>query len=192
MTIRSTRHIFTFLLATVMGAAGWTGITLAQGAPFPPAVVLTINSNRIQAESLVGQDVTRQVQALQAKFQDEIKKMQTTLQQEAQLLQAQRGSLPAAEFQRRGQALQQQSQEYKRQAQQKQADLQRTLRLAENEMDRSLRPIIRKIMTSKGANFVLDQSQIALANDSIDITASVVEELNKTLPTLTIDTGTSK
>ena len=164
---------------------GGPGAAVAQA--LPPAAVLIIDISRIQSQSLVGQDVQRQVQALRKRLQTELEKKQNEIKAMSDKLQKERASLTQQQFQARAREVDARAQAFNKEVEERQAMVQRALRLADNEIDRALRPILQELMDKKKANFVFDRSQVALAVDSIDVTAEVIKKLDKKLPTLTLD-----
>lgn len=171
-------------LAAALLASG-PKVTLAQ--TLPQAAVLIIDIARIQSQSLVGQDVQRQVKQLRNKLQTELEKKQNDIKAMGEQLQKERASLTQQQFQVRARAVNARADAFNKEVKNRQAIVQRALRLADNAIDRALRPILQEQMAKKKANFVLDRSQIALSIDSIDITKEVIQKLNKKLPTLALD-----
>lgn len=177
------------LAATIAGAFCLTapGPARAQQNALPEAVVIIIDGVKITQVSLVGQDIARQIETLRGTIETEIAAEQKQLQAEGEELQGQFTVLPPAQFEPRRRAYDTKIQAFRRKVDEKQAVVQRALTLANNEIERSMRPILREIMNRRSANFVFDKAQIALAGPGIDVSDEVIEMLDKKLPTLTLD-----
>ncbi|MFQ5534666.1 MAG: OmpH family outer membrane protein [Sphingomonadales bacterium] len=180
-----------FVIATlIVGAMLFSaaGTVRAQNK-LPEAVVIVIDGARIQQQSMVGKDVMRQIEALQKKIQTKIEAERDKLQTEGETLQAQFASLTPEQLVPRRRQFDAKVQAFRRMVEEKQQAIQRVLTLANNEIERAMRPILREIMNRKSANFVFDKAQIALSVDSIEVTDEVVEMLDKKLPTFMLDTA---
>ncbi len=177
------------LAAAIAGAFCLTasGPARAQQNALPEAVVIIIDGVKITQISLVGQDIARQIETLRGKIESEIAAEQDQLRAEGEELQGQFSVLPPAQFEPRQRAYGAKIQAFRRKVEEKQAAVQRALSLANNEIERSMRPILREIMNRRSANFVFDKAQIALAGPEIEVTDEVIEMLDKKLPTLTLD-----
>lgn len=177
------------LAATIVGALCLTapGPARAQQNALPEAVVIIIDGVKITQASLVGQDIARQIDTLRGKIQSDIATEQNQLRAEGEELQGQFSTLPPAQFEPRRRAYDAKVQAFRRKVEEKQAAVQRALSLANNEIERSMRPILREIMNRRSANFVFDKAQIALSGPEIDVSDEVIEMLDKKLPTLTLD-----
>lgn len=179
------------LAATIAGALCLMapGPARAQQNALPEAVVIIIDGGKITQLSLVGQDIALQIETLRGKIEADITTEQRQLQADGEELQGQFSVLPPAQFEPRRRAYDAKIQAFRRKVEEKQAVVQRALSLANNEIERSMRPILREIMNRRSANFVFDKAQIALSGPEIDVSDEVIEMLDKKLPTLTLDIG---
>lgn len=178
-----------FLAALILGALGLSaaGELSAQGNSLAPAVVIVIDSAAIQQRSLVGKDITSQIDVLQKRIQTEVDAENNALREEAENLQAQFASMTPEQLVPRQRQYDAKVQAFRRKVEEKQKNIQRTLSLATNEIERAMRPILREIMDQRSANFVFDKAQVALALPSIEVTDLVIEMLDKKLPAHVLD-----
>ena len=58
---------------------------------------------------------------------------------------------------------------------------------ARNELLKNLNPIIKNYMQEKKIRIVLDKKNILLADESLDITKEIIDQLNKKLKTIKLD-----
>ena len=68
--------------------------------------------------------------------------------------------------------------------QEKQQGRQAAVEQANAEMENALRPIVRQIMTERGANLALDKNVVFDQLDGLDVTTQVIERLNQRMPSL--------
>lgn len=145
------------------------------------AKIVLVDFTRISEESLVGQDVKAQLEQYEMKVQTRQEELQSQLNQEGQELESQERVLPSDVFQERVNAYRQKAQQAELELQQKRQLLVRASQQAELEISRNLRPIIRDIMTQRGANIVLSKSGVYMDSGGFDITEQVIQRLNQVL-----------
>ncbi|MCW5723731.1 MAG: OmpH family outer membrane protein [Maricaulaceae bacterium] len=155
--------------------------------------VLVISEERILAESAVGRHIGQQIEALTRQVDEELAAMGRPLQEENERLTAETSALTPEAIQQR-QDLMQRIQTLNQQAQQFEA----TRRLRANELvateRQALRPVmealevvLQEIVSERGAQVLIDRSQLVYAHESVDITASVIERLNQRITTTPVN-----
>lgn len=183
-------YAYRILAASLMVAFGVTALTGGSRAQeLPQAVVAVVDTQEIRRESLAGQDFSRQVKAIQAAFQAEYNKVSQSLKKQEAELQRQRAILSQKAFQKRRQAFAQKYQKAQQQLQEKRRQINQAINKASNELTRALMPIFQKIAEERGANIVVERSQIVLPAPELDITDEVIAELDKVLPSIEVDTS---
>ena len=155
-----------------------------------PAVVAVVDTDRISRECTAcvaaQAQLTTQGNALRTRAQQ----LQTQLQTQGQPIQtavnALNGRQPDAALQQRITAFQTQE----RNAQQELARAEQTFRSTQANVQQQigtrLQPIITTVMTSRGANLVLDRSSALAAAPTLDITNDVLAQLNQQLPSVSV------
>lgn len=154
--------------------------------------VVVFNYDRVLADSTAGNDLETKLNQIRDQMRAEIQPEQQAVQAEAQRLQtATQGQTPEAirantqlttqidALQRRGQALAQREQQLAR-------DLQYTQAMAMQEFDRQLTPVVREVMTQRGAVAVFSLATVSMHNPSADITDDVMNRFNASVRTINV------
>jgi len=173
------------LAATATGASAQTNGPANPG-PVIPGVCVYFNQ-RLLAQSTAGQAVQARMQQLTQEVQGELSPYATSIQTEAQALQAAGASLPAAERQTRGQALQQRVQEAQQLEQTRDGELRYTLAMQRQAISQAVEPILVAIYQEKGCGIMLDRESVFIVNPAMDVTDTVIQRLNTALPTLSFN-----
>ena len=178
-----------FLLALVMAspAAFFAApAALAQQAT-QPAKIAFVDFTRISDESLVGKDVKAQLDQYGIRLKNRQEELQTQLNTEGNALEAKQKVLSPDIFQQQVDAFQQKARQAELELQQKKQLLDRASQQAELEISRNLRPIIKDLMTARGANMVMAKSWIYLDTGGFDITSEVIQRLDQVLTTYKVN-----
>lgn len=159
----------------------------AAGAkPAPAAVILFLDRATVLRQSAVGQDMYKQVEALakkmEADFAPENKKLQTDVQE----LQKQAGIMTAEVRQAKVKELEGRRAAFQKKVQDRQAAIQAGLANARTSVEKALGPILEKIMNERRANLLLDRGLVVLGATDLDVTSTVIQRLNTSLPKVTV------
>ncbi|MEO1660154.1 MAG: OmpH family outer membrane protein [Pseudomonadota bacterium] len=65
-------------------------------------------------------------------------------------------------------------------------ELQMTERQALNEFNNALVPVLRQIVAERGANVILDNSQVVFVDEATNVTADVIAKLDAASPTINV------
>src|SRR5579859_7158241 len=113
-----------------------------QGPPVPGVCVLS-KEGAVYA-SAAGKAMLARLDQLNGQAEAELKGQQTGIQTDAKALEAQKASLPADQFQQRGQALQQRENDLQRTAQLRKAEMQLTQQKALQTFGGYMDPVVRQ------------------------------------------------
>ena len=128
-----------------------------------------------------------QVDNIRTEYQEQVNQQDQELRKQEQELKRQQQSILAPqafnekrqEFQTRVAGVQKQVQERLRKLDQMRAQ-------GLKGIERALRPIIIDLSKERGFNVVLASTQLVFASKALDITQTVLERLNQTLPTVNL------
>src|SRR5471032_353190 len=141
--------------------------------------IVVIDRSAILQGSVVGRGIMKQVQAFTVTAENGLKGREVALRAEGTALQQQLAILSPAqkatkvkEFEAKQTALQQD-------VQKQQGLIQGGVFKARQQVEQALGPILRTIMTERGANLLLDRNSVVLGTVDVDITAEAIERLNK-------------
>ena len=174
-----------FVMLMPARAAGQDAPAAPARLPFPPdAKYAYVDLQRVAAQSTEGQAANRQVQELsEARIAEiqartaELQASQTKLQQNASVMSAEAQLQLQQEIDRINLDVQRMTQDAEAQV----GQLQQTLQL---EFQTKLVPAIDRVAVAMGLEFIFSAGDGGLiwANPALDISADVIEELNKATP----------
>jgi outer membrane protein len=149
-----------------------------QGVPQPK--ILVVDQNAILQISKVGQDISRQVQALSNQAKADLNAQAKSLEAQGQALSQQVAILsPDAkaakvkDFEAKQAALQ-------AEAQKKESMIQGGFLQARQAVAKALGPILQQLMQQRGANLILEKGVVLMAGTgSFDITGPAIDALNQ-------------
>ena len=181
-----------FKLKSAMKAFG-IAIAIAVVAPLATAqTVLVLDPARVVRDSAGGQDLYSKVEQIGSAMQAELAPQQQALQTERDSLDAQTAGLSREQVESNP-ALLQQVQSYSRRLQQHMAtterrsqELQQTEAQALQILGERMRAAVESIRTSRNADIVLNGQGVYQVSSNADITDAVIEELNRTSPTIPV------
>ena len=181
-----------FKLKSAVTAFG-IAIAMAVVAPLATAqTVLVLDPSRIIRDSLGGQDIFNKVEQIGAAMQAELAPQQQALQTEGESLDSQAAGMTREQVEANP-ALLQQFQSYSRRLQQHMAtterrsqELQQTEAQALQVFGERMRTAVEGIRASRGASVVLNGQGVYQVAPEADITDEVIEELNRTSPTIPV------
>jgi outer membrane protein len=158
---------------------------VANGPPTPRIIV--IDRNYILQRSSAGQDMVNQVQNLTKAAETEFKTQETQLATEAQQLQQKVAIMAADAREKAEKEFTEKQQAFQGRVAQRQAEIQAGFNKAAHQLEVALEPILKQIMTERGANLVFDRSAVILSTVDIDVTPVAVQRLDKALPHVKVE-----
>jgi outer membrane protein len=163
--------------------AGQSRIALAE---LPASVVAVVDVQFILQEAAASKSIQKQLEAQRETYQSEISKQEDRLRAAEQEMNRQRSIVSPDEFA-------QQRREFEQQV----ADVQRTVQARKRVLDQAFNEsmtkvrdavlqIVTEVAGEQKATLVLAKQQVVLAEKSLDLTATVLERVNKKLPSVQV------
>lgn len=156
--------------------------------------VVVVDYNRLLAESAMGRDMQAKLQQVRTQVTSEAQ----SLSPEGQSIEAERQRLATATrsmtpdqirnsstYGPQFQSLAERLEAFQRRGQSLQGDLECTQLVALRDFDRSVSPIVRSVMESRGAGVVLDARNVQLTLPAFDITNIIIQQLDQNEATRT-------
>ena len=145
-------------------------------------IIGVLNTEIIERDSLAAKGIRLERDKLIARYQQEIKTVETDLREEEQRLTQQRNVLSPEVFQQQVEAFQEKFAGEQQAMQIKQQNLQTVFQQAMIEVNQEVLRISSQVAQELGINMVMAQNMILLSDPSMDITRPVLELLNERLP----------
>lgn len=158
----------------------------ANPGPVIPGVCVYFNQ-RAMAQSTAGQAVQARMMQLSQEAEAELAPYGSSIQTEITALQQAGASLPEAERNQRGQAVQQRIQEAQQLEQTREAELRYTQAEQRRLMSVAIEPILVALYQERGCGLLLSREGVFIMNPAMDITDQVIQRLNTALPTLSFN-----
>lgn len=173
----------TILCSIIATALTFSTPSFAQDAKQPIAVV---NIQQIMKESTAVKSVREQLESKQKSFQSILSKKDEEMQKEEQEIKKQKSVLSKEEFEKKAKAFSAKATEMQKDVQSKKAVLDGAFENSLNDIQKIVTEIIADIAKEKGFVVAMPATQILYSASSLDISAEVLERLNKKLPKLDV------
>lgn len=166
-----------YLLAAAVLMASGPAAYAAEGSSFA-----VVNIQQIMKDSTAAKSVREQLENKQKAFQTEITKKEEQLKKEDQELAKQRSVLAKEAFEEKARAFRTKATDMQKEVQSKKAMLDNGFERALMDIQKVVSEIIVEMAKEKGFTMAIPTSQILYADPKMDISAEVLEKLNKKLP----------
>lgn len=147
----------------------------------PQSSILTIQPDRLFAESAFGKRISREVEAEGAVLTAENRRIEAELRAEEQDLTKRRATIAADAFRALADAFDEKVQETRRIQDQKLREISQLSETARREFFAASLPLLEQIMRDAGAGAILDHSTVFLSSDAVDITDLAISRIDKVL-----------
>ena len=149
--------------------------------------IIVIDRTFILQRSSAGQEMMTQAQNLSKQAETQFKTEEGQLAAEAGQLQQQLAILSpdVRDQQEKDFTIKQQA--FQARVAQRQAEIQAGFNKAARVVEIALEPILKTLMTERGANMVFDRSSVILSTVDIDVTPMAVQRLDKALPHVKVE-----
>ncbi len=182
-------------IKSIMAAIAIGFGTVAVAAPLAVAqgtTVIIIDQSKIMRDSAAGKDIQTKVKNIESAIERELKPTADSLNAEGKTIEAKTKNM-TPEAMRADAALKTQVQAYARKAQEFNIkrqiagqELSLTERKAWSDFFTALRPILQEVVTERGAQVMLDRSEVTYADPAIDATQLAISKMNSKVPTISV------
>lgn len=170
-------------LAVILSlAAPASAQNASTAAKVPAPVIVVIDVQGALQESLAAKGAREQRDRFLQNFQAQQESARKALKEEEAELVKQRPSLPQESWQPKARAFEQRVFEFNQRSQKANQAVEKSFRIAMGELSKALAQVADEVANEVGANLVLPKSQIFLHDPRMEITAQVVERLNRKNP----------
>jgi outer membrane protein len=150
-------------------------------------VIGVLDIPAILRDALVIQDINKQVNSLEEKLRAEVKAKEADIREQKTALDQQKVILSPAIFAEKQKELAKKAKSFQLQLREKGQQLQLSKLKALDEVKQYLAPIVKTVSEQKGATLVFETSEILFADQSLNITREVLEELNGTVKKIDVN-----
>jgi len=172
-----------FWLKSPSDGASSTSTAQQDDGPVPDPRVLLVSMEQVTQGTKVGQSIVAQMQTFGNQAREEMAGEAKALQTEEAAI----AKLPAAERGARLEALAPRRAAFQLKAAQRDAQLKGAFANARAAIAKEIEPVLREIVTKRGANLVMDSRAAAIQTDpSLDITAEVVAAMDQRMSSYTV------
>lgn len=140
--------------------------------------ILTIDSERLYADSAYGEQTTREIEALGAELTAENRRIEEELTAEERMLTERRSTMTAVEFRELADAFDQKVEEIRAEQDAKTRDLNRLLEERQVAFLNAAAPVLEQLMREAGAAVILERRSVFLSANAIDITQTAINRLD--------------
>ncbi|MEM6386672.1 MAG: OmpH family outer membrane protein [Pseudomonadota bacterium] len=148
-----------------------------------PSPVLTINQDRLFAETQLGADVLAELEQQLQALAEENTEIETALIAEERELTEARANLPAEEFRTLADAFDERVQRLRVEQDEKARQLNRRREEVRGEFFNEVAAVLSDIVREKGAVVVIDRRDVVLSAEAIDITDEAISRINDMVAT---------
>ncbi|MES2967335.1 MAG: OmpH family outer membrane protein [Pseudomonadota bacterium] len=168
-----------FLLGAALLAVCLSGEVAAQDIPQAP--LLTLDQERLFAESRFGMAIQKRYDDESATLLAENRRIEAALEQEERDLTDRRATLPQAEFQTLAEAFDAKVEEIRTAQDAKSRALTRRREEERQRFIQAVVPVLGEVMRETGAVAIIDKSAIILSFDRLDMTDTAIARIDAVL-----------
>lgn len=168
-----------------MGQAQQQGTALSQNTapPVPRTPILTVDSERMFAESKYGEQIASEFDARAAEINAENRKIEAELSEEERDLTEKRKEMDADAFRALADAFDEKVNRIRKEREEQAHDLGQESDAARHEFVLKAQPVLKQIMDEAGALVIMERRSVLMSRDVIDITDEAVSRIDSTFLT---------
>lgn len=150
------------------------------------AVILFIDRGTVLRQSIVGEDLYRQADALSKAMESDLKPEREQIQADVDAFNANREQMTPAGREAQLQSLQDHEETLNKKIKDRQAAIDTAVANGRVQIEKSLAPILEQILSERRANLLLDRNLVVLGATTLDITNETIARLNGRLTSVTL------
>jgi len=154
--------------------------------PLNAPVVAVVDVQRVMQESTASKGIQKAIESQRDAYQKEIQTLEDKLQTAENELRKQQTVLAPEAFAAKRRDFEKQVGEVQRTVQTRKRTLDTAFNEAMGHVQKTMLDIVQRIADERGANVVIPRNLLVLFASNLDVTESVLERLNKQLPTVAV------
>jgi len=158
----------------------------AKGEPLKAPVVAVVDVQRIMQESSASKGIQKAIESQRDSYQKEIQTLEDKLQNAENELRKQQTVLAPDAFAAKRRDFEKQVADVQRTVQERKRTLDTAFNDAMTNVQKTMLEIVQDIADERGVNVVIPRNLLVLFASNLDVTESVLERLNKQLPTVAV------
>ncbi len=165
----------------ICGAAGgalWPSAAAAQTAGVPSSQILTIEIDRLFAQSAFGRRAMQELEDEGARVSAQNRQLEAALAREEKTLTERRAELPPEEFRALADAFHAKAQRIRREREVKARELAQQQEALRREFLAAVQPVLEGIMREAGAVVIMDRRNLFFSADVIDVTEVAIQRVD--------------
>lgn len=170
------------LWGTLLGAAG----VPASAQKLPPTTAAVVDLQRILSDSKAARSINDQIDARRKSYLDELSREEQRLYEQDKQLVRQRAVLSPEVFAQRRREFEQNVQEVQRLSQERRRQLEGARTAALGEVRTAVVALMDELAQDRGFNLVLPSAGIIVFSPTIDLTDTVMSQLDQRLPNVKV------
>lgn len=174
-------RLWSALLALALAAGAGVAAAQEANAPAVQSPILTLDQDRLFAETLWGKRAEARIEAASAELAAENRRIEAELTAEEKALTEKRATMPAEEFRVAADAFDAKVTEIRRAQDLKARAIGQIQEAERQRFYAAALPVMGEVLRSRGAVVVLDSRAIFLAADVIDVTAEMAARIDAVL-----------
>ena len=180
------RRIALLIAGMAVALAVGLGHPRDAAAELQAPVIAVVDVQSILQEAAASKSIQKQLDTQRQTYQNEISKQEEKLRAAEQELNRQRAILSADAFAQKRREFEQQVADVQRSVQGRKRMLDQAFNESMSKVRDTLLDVVADVAGEQKATLVLAKQQVVIVEKSLDLTASVLERLNKKLPTVPV------
>ena len=172
--------------STLYFALGMLSMSFASFAHSDDQNITVVETRKIIESSAAHNDILKQVQKKNEQFRDEIQKSESDLKKKYQELETKKNALSQDAIDKKNDEISKEVAELQKRSYGQHAALEDAYRNATQILVDKTSEIVKTQAQSKGYKLVIEKGAVIYSDKALDITDSVLEEVNKAIPAIQV------